>query len=272
MNVNVALILGILLTLVSCGNGGPKNTKKTTTITEQQIQSVMDRQVFDCSGINGAACPEGMARLLYLNKADADSSSVCSGFMVNQNTLVTNQHCIGSQSICDNTYVAIYNGYSYQQTKCLSVKQIIGDNLDPDDPRKVLDVAIVKVADNFYGKTFKVSSSRPHANDKLSAWVVDHTGLDSSIEANLFESRITQFHCYVSSQTERRSMMLSNCPVIHGNSGSPLLNQSGEVVGIIWGGTALSKDSSWDLSERRRSTLYDAASTEAYYFSSALLN
>jgi V8-like Glu-specific endopeptidase len=271
MNANMAIVLTLLLTLVSCGKGGSGNAKKLTTITDKQIQQVMDNQNFECDGINGASCPEGMARLLYVNKADADQSSVCSGFMVNKNTLVTNQHCIGSQEICNNTYVAIYNGYSYQQTKCQTVKKIIGDNLTADDPNKRLDVAIVQVADDFYGTTFNVSSIRPKGGDKLSAWVVDHTGLDSSIKANLYESRITQFNCYVSSQTERKSMMLESCPVIHGNSGSPLLNQSGEVVGIIWGGTALSMDTSWDL-DQRRSSSFEAASTEAYYFSSALLN
>jgi len=47
-------------------------------------------------------------------------------------------------------------------------------------------------------------------------------------------------------------MLLGNCPVIHGNSGSPLVNNFDEIVGVIWGSTVDEEvDAKTDLVERR---------------------
>lgn len=259
------LFMLALVFLVSCGGGGSKsNSRRKTKITEAQIQNVMDNQRMECASIDGSGCPSGVARLLILNKEDADNSSVCSGFMVNEDTLVTNQHCISSITDCNNTYVAIYNGSSYEKNKCKSIVKLLNDYSDPKDPRKKLDVAVVKLAEKYAGQTFQASISRPLTYDSITAWVVDHTGLDKK-EPNLYESRITELKCYVSSDRVTASLLLEKCPAIDGNSGSPILNSSDDLVGVIWGGTAGEIDSSLNLDKRRE--LYNqAAATELRYF------
>src|SRR5690606_6243738 len=186
------LFLLSLMFLVSCGGGGSKsNSKRKTKITEAQIQNVMDNQHFECASVDGGPCPSGITRLLILNKDDADNSSVCSGFMVSEDTMITNQHCISSMTDCNNTYVAIYNGSSYEKNKCKSIVKILNDYSDPKDPRKKLDVAVVKLAAKYAGPTFQAATSAPLNYDTITAWVVDHTGLDKK-EANLYEARITE--------------------------------------------------------------------------------
>jgi S1-C subfamily serine protease len=64
--------------------------------------------------------------------------------------------------------------------------------------------------------------------------------------------------------------MLEKCPVIQGNSGSPALNLAGDVIGVVWGATALDIDSSLSFSVRRSLDEF-AAVTEMFHFSSYAL-
>ena len=258
------LTLMLVLSTACGGSGGSSNTRRKTKITEAQIQHVMGNQIFDCASVDGGACPSGIARLLIINKEDADDSSVCSGFMVDEETMITNQHCISSQTDCNNTYVAIYNGHSYEQNKCKSVVKIMNDYSNPNDSRKKLDVAVVKLEGKYFGKAFKAASDKPLLNDEVTAWVIDHTGLDRK-EPNLYEARVTELRCLVAADN-RQSLILNNCPVIDGNSGSPLLDSRGDVAGVIWGGSASEVNSSLDL-EKRRDLSKQAAATEVIYFS-----
>lgn len=267
MKQSLPLMMLSLLFITSCGLSGPdrKNGAKETEIKESQIQLVMSKQKMECDSLYGQDCPEAVARLLIINKKSPKKSKLCSGFMVGEDTMVTNEHCISSKADCSNTHVAIYDGNSYLQSKCASVVKIIKDKYKASNPKKNLDVTIVKLTDRYYGKTFKIAERRPMPNEDLYAWVVDHTGNDSK-NGNLVESRITQFKCTVASSSPWKALTLLNCPVVHGNSGSPIVNSSGEIVGIIWGGTADKMDSTYPL-EKRRQTSFLAAATEALYFS-----
>jgi hypothetical protein len=64
-----SLLLLLLALLVSCGQSKRSSGKKYTTLTDAQIQDIMDNQVLTCAGIAGRACPEGVTRILTLNKS-----------------------------------------------------------------------------------------------------------------------------------------------------------------------------------------------------------
>lgn len=204
-----------------------------------------------CASINGTGCPEGVSRLMILNRNDAASSYVCSGFMVEKNILVTNQHCVSTAVECNNTYIAIYTGHGYQQTKCKRIIKAEEDYASAGDPRRQIDYAVLEVEDDFHGNAFNFAANRASAGDSVTAWVVDHTGLDNVEDPNFLESRVTEFNCRVQNQTESASLVLENCPVIHGNSGSPAVNTSGDIIGVIWGATEADISSQTDLSIRR---------------------
>ena len=65
-------------------------------------------------------------------------------------------------------------------------------------------------------------------------------------------------------------MQLMNCPVIQGNSGSPLVNSYGEIVGVVWGSTVDEEvDANFPL-ENRRNLNELAMVTELRHFRSYL--
>lgn len=259
------VLLIILFFLLACGKKGSSDKKRYTRITEEEIAEVLENQKFECASLSAGLCPRGVTRLITVNRQEPDRSSVCSGFMMSSNRLVTNHHCISNEAECANTYFAIYTGGRPQISRCARILASEEDYADPNDDRRAIDYSVVETTGNFEGDFFPLASTRAMERELVHAWVVDHTGLDDPFEPNLFESRITEFHCRVQNQNEKASLMLEDCPVISGNSGSPILNQKREVLGVVWGATATGLNSNTPL-EFRRSLEEFAAVTEMIYF------
>lgn len=249
--MNLKTLLGMLLLfLLTTGCGKSSATKKRETrITEDQIQEVMNNQDFECASVNGN-CPGGMSRLLTINRNEPDRSAACTGFMVSANRLVTNHHCVSTADQCANTYIAIYNGSNYEQSKCKTIIKTEQDVADPNDRKRQIDFTVMEITVPYSGEFFNLSNKLASGGDQIHSWVIDHTGLDQ-FPSNLTESRITEFECLVMDQTSRASLVMLTCPTISGNSGAPALNANGEVIGVIWGGTAISIDSNYPLVLRR---------------------
>lgn len=244
-----SLILLSLIFLISCSKGSSSDNKRETRIDEAVIQEILENQNFECASLGGR-CPEGISRLFIVDSSDPNRSAVCSGFMVSQNRLVTNHHCVPNASACRNTFIATYTGTSHVTTRCKSIIKTEQDSNDPNDPARKLDYTVMEVEDNYQSDFFNLSLNQAQPQDIIHSWVIDHTGLDD-FPSNLFESRITEFECTVADQTERASLLMLKCPIISGNSGSPALNTNGNVIGVIWGGSLGTIDSSFDLETRR---------------------
>ncbi len=260
------LLLSLLFLSTACGQKS-KSSKKVTKITEEQIQYVMDNQFIDCASIDGRACPNGMVRLLILNKENAEKSGVCSGFMVGPTTMVTNHHCIKSQKVCDNTYLVIHQDRTYTKNRCKTLHYTNQDTSNENDVRKKIDVSIVEVETPYDGEVFSPAPAKAVLGDQLTAWVVDQTGLDrkDKKEVNLHEFRITEFKCQVGDSKGFGSTVLINCPIIPGNSGSPVLNADGKVAGMIWGTEGQEFKPYLELS-KRRALKHRALMTELEHF------
>ena len=267
MKISTLLCLILVLsTSVSCAKKSKSSGKKYTTLTQEQIQAVMDNQILTCGAIDDMPCPEGVVRILTLDKERAENSTVCSGFMVEKNIMVTNHHCISTATQCDNSYLAIYDGRDYMRSKCKKVIKAVEDYANEQDSRRSMDFAVIEIEDDFYGETFSLASTQAAAGETVTAWVVDHTGLDrSKEEANPLEARITELTCTVAAQASSASLELENCPVIYGNSGSPLVNSEGEIVGVIWGASKPDTNANTPLSERRE-LKSEALATEMIHF------
>lgn len=265
------MLVSILILSTGCGAKKKKNsdTKRTTKISSEEINYIIDNQYIICEAMDYGSCPKGITRILTLNRKNAEKSSVCSGFVVGPKTLVTNAHCIPNKKACKNSYFAIYNGPgSYSKNRCAKIIETELDSKDANDRSKARDYTIVELESEYHEGFLNVSPRSLVQYEELSAWVVDHTGLDDPFNPNLLESRITELPCIVQTGLPFASIFLSNCSVVSGNSGSPVLNKNNEVVAIIWGGAQIDENTrTHSLTVRRaRGGLGVALATDAFHF------
>lgn len=224
--------------IAACGQTSI-NGKKKISLSDQTLASIAI-QNFECASLDGTPCPSGIARIFIQNPKDNDDSAVCTGFLSGNNRIVTNNHCVANMDECRNTYISIFNGKTHENVRC---KKIIETKIDEGSlSMKGVDFTVLEIDVKVAAKPLPVSRYRPYAGDILTAWVIDHKSLT--------DSRITELECVY--QTLGNSIQLTNCPVIQGNSGSPLVNSYGEIVGVIWGSTVDEKvGANFPLDERR---------------------
>lgn len=249
----LSVLLLISLFLVSCGQQ-QINGKKKVSMNKKTLEKTLQTQQFECSSLSGSSCPSGIARIFIYNAADPDNSGLCSGFLNGKDKVVTNNHCLATLQECKNTYISIYNGETYENVKCESIVQT---KVDPGVlSQKGVDFTVMKIDRSVSIKTFAVSEFTPYVGESVTAWVIDHVSLS--------KARITELNCKYSSKSN--SMILGNCPVIQGNSGSPLVNSYDEIVGVIWGSTVDEEiNANTDLVDRRNLNEY-ALVTELKHF------
>lgn len=278
MKIILYVLLSALVVLTSCGGddggggggGGPDREEfpnpqpPEVNIPETEVDRVMNNQNISCASIDGGPCPDGIARL-FIPTPDG-SYAQCTGFMIDSNTMITNQHCLKEAGQCAGMEIAIHTGNgTYQRAKCQQSSRISNDN--PDNPNfRTVDVAIFDIVGTFNGGTFDIASENNRASndDEVTAWVVDHTGTDAQL--NLTDFRITELSCVAEVPSNQGvSLVLRNCPVVSGNSGSPALNQNGNLVGIVFASN-IRFDSTVDLEFRRNFPGAYALITEMIYF------
>ncbi|AKI02708.1 V8-like Glu-specific endopeptidase [Hoeflea sp. IMCC20628] len=177
------------------------------------------------SRVSGAVAKLSMIK----NTPNGPKRYVCTGFLVDDSTLVTNEHCVADQEACANTKVIF--GYEYnrigqipgmEQYDCLNVRTV---NVE-------LDTAVLELA----GEPGKRWNSLPLADqpaqDGERLFIIQHPAGEpkqiSDSDCTVFES--------ISPGRQSRSDFAHMCDTLGGSSGSPVFNVSGEVVGLHhWG-------------------------------------
>lgn len=193
--------------------------------------------------------------MFALSAASYRPTIACSTILVAADMVMTNSHCayIGVSDLnktCDSLYFAFSNASGrVEAARCSKIlwrdKRLQGsDRYRRGDN----DFALIKLDHPLSITPLKFSSQPIQRGDTVYPMVVDQV---SGVQA-----RIVKLECSVKKIDVRTGVAtLSNCPIIAGNSGSAILNEEKNIVGIIFASSNLGiRGANEDLSTRSSGT------------------
>lgn len=154
---------------------------------------------------------------------------VCTGFLVDDETLVTNEHCVADAETCATTKIIF--GYTYdrlgqmpgmEQYDCRSVEFVSEE----------FDVAVLKIFGSPGRKWGRLDIANQDVGEDERLFVIQHPAGEpkqiSEVECSVFRARAPG--------RGEDSDFAHTCDTLGGSSGSPVFNVLGEVVGLHhWG-------------------------------------
>jgi V8-like Glu-specific endopeptidase len=163
-----------------------------------------------------------VAKLSFVDKGDLYT---CTGFLVEPGYLMTNQHCVAKQEVCDTTTVVF--GFEYDRNSILHFGEQYGCiqvvKVDFD-----LDYALLQLTGDpasTWG-TLKLNNSDPAQQGTL--FVVQHPAGQPKM--------ISKVNCLAGAvPVDGRAAATDfthSCDTVGGSSGAPIFNENGEVIGL----------------------------------------
>jgi hypothetical protein len=224
--------------LFSCGRG---STGKNAAVmeTELDIQEILLGQSLSCAPISGTSCPEGVGKIIVQSENNPEEFILCTGFLIGPDRVVTNGHCLSEVQDCSRAYVTFPHLGGSLSAKCSSINKTFYNEGDFSRSR---DITVFAIDQKLPLRTLNIATQRAQQGDTYSIWSMDHI--------NILESRLTEFECRY--EGEGLTEEYSRCPVIQGNSGSPVVDGQDNAVSIIWGSSLdRSVGANIDLAQRR---------------------
>lgn len=227
-----ALILLMLMVIAACGKTN-SHTKKDRFLDHYQMQGLIQTQNIFCS--DAAFCPEGVARMFAVNFQDNKQSSTCSGFLIADDLVITNSHCvwtgdIGLEKTCQGLYFAfpVPHGQT-QNAQCSKIlwrdRRQNGRNTYRQGDN---DFALIQL-------DHKVSVRPLKLNTDIKVGQIVHPLVMDQFDA--VSARVTKLSCEVIFINKHGVASLKDCPIISGNSGSAVLDENQTVVGVVFAST-----------------------------------
>ena len=154
-----------------------------------------------------------------------DDFYVCTGFMINNNQLMTNHHCVATDEVCETTMV------------------VFGYQLDENDNRvHGKQYACKKVVDANYKEDYSILELHGTPGDEWGTLAFSAVGLSDSQDLYIIQhpagepKQISKINCRVAGpKLDGRGTDTDFghvCDTMGGSSGSPVLSEDHKVVGL----------------------------------------
>jgi len=238
----------------------------TPTIDDSESDAVRAKKMamsgqVTCDSSNPADCSPSVGMLVAL--ADSTSVSQCTAFLVSPQIAITNSHCIpddlkASGSSCSNRmwfYFPDLSGFPKLRTGCAKV---LSATTLPEKTEAVPDYAVVQLDQPVSRPVLQLSRDGFKNGDAFQLVKVDPQSKTAPIGA-MTRITCTAVHNSVivpnSDNDKSTNMALGDCEIMHGNSGSPILDSHGNVHGIIQ--LSFEKDSMKATIEKNNTPMLD---------------
>lgn len=225
------LQLLMISAFAACGaENKSTSARKKVTLTPEIMDAVLARQNLTCPE---GDCPEAIGRFFAINYDDAEESSMCTGFLVAPDMVMTNSHCvyageISQERTCEGLYFSFLSGHGItEQARCSEIVWRDPKQRGNGYFRKgEQDFALVKLDQRLSIMPLELDRAGLRNQTKVFPVVVDHI--------DLINARIVKLNCHAYGLGSEGYARMGNCPAISGNSGSPVLDVASRVVGILF--------------------------------------
>jgi len=153
-------------------------------------------------------------------------SLTCTGFMIDDERMLTNEHCISTQAVCDTT-VALFDFHTSMTTDVMRDRTTQCAELLVAD--QALDVALVRLAGSPGARWGRLKLSNALPSVKEVALVIQHP--------NGEVKHVSRRNCYVATYPpdglDKETNFAHICDTMGGSSGAPVLDRKNlEVIGL----------------------------------------
>lgn len=247
MRLNLLSGLLLLLFIGGCGSGSEKETS-TDSISIKQNESL---SLYSNTLSIDQKTPEGVGTLIYLNLDIKRTVGLCTWFLVGKNRALTNSHCIpealkndGSIACSEHMHGTFQTGSGPVNAKC---KSLLYYSALTQSTIISNDYALIELDRNIENASYFTLDRKGFTeNEKVKILSMNHNyrpqGVFSSFREHTCLMKSSDLFGKIS--TPGSSPLIGfmeegsqdYCKTIPGNSGSPVLNSSGSLVGIVHGG------------------------------------
>lgn len=190
-------------------------------------------------------CPEGIAKMNML--ADNGQGFLCTGTLISSDVVLTNKHCVENIRCEDiNIYLGKKeNGVMTSRTERFGCKEILYSS---ENEAGVTTAALNNYEDIAAIKLDRASSNAPFVlaqeegithREVYSIFKVDHDGFNSGSISKLSCRPLERNLMSLSPSPYAENKFFAGCRTIGGNSGSPIVNNQGKLVGLVYQGGSI---------------------------------
>jgi hypothetical protein len=247
--MNALLVAGVLIPqffIVGCAkDDSDKNNLQAFqpyqlyARSEDEAKTMAKNGTVNCAGSTADACHPAVGMLAAYHPPSKVSQ--CTAFLVSSQFAITNSHCIPADlkaagSDCsERMWLHFPEIPGYSKTRVGCVRVLTASEL-PAQAIAVPDYAVIQLDQPVNRPPLKISREGFKNDGVYHIMKVDPKGTHS-VEGELVHAvcKAKQGSILVGDSGDDRSSNLAfaDCDVIHGNSGSPLLDSNGNVNGVI---------------------------------------